>query len=164
MASEFNTLENSKMAVGGSPPALCNGILKLLAAAGTAVLLVSVPVLAQDDLEAGRNEYRQSCLGCHGEGGKGDGIMAQYLTLKPANLTMISKKNNGQYPFQQIFQIIDGRAEKGGHGRGLMPIWGERYTVRSGAAGAEPYKTYSSEPFVRARILELTYYIQSLQE
>jgi hypothetical protein len=45
-----------------------------------------------------------------------------------------------------------------------MPIWGDRYTVQSGAAGAEPYRSYTSEPFVRARILELTYFIQSLQE
>jgi hypothetical protein len=27
----------------------------------------------------------------------------------------------------------------------------------------EPYRSYTAEPLVRARILELTYYIQSIQ-
>ena len=45
-----------------------------------------------------------------------------------------------------------------------MPLWGDRYKVESGAAGIEPYKSYTAEAVIRARLLELTYYIQSLQE
>jgi mono/diheme cytochrome c family protein len=164
MIDEFNSSAESEVMEGIGPAALRNRILKLLASAGAAILFGSMPVLAQDDLDAGRNEFRQSCMACHGEGGKGDGQMAQYLTIKPADLTALSKKNDGQYPFLQVFQTIDGRAVIKAHGAGPMPIWGERYIVASGAAGAEPYKTYSAEPFVRARILELTYYIQSLQK
>jgi mono/diheme cytochrome c family protein len=164
MIDEFNSSAESEVMEGIGPAALRNRILKLLASAGAAILFGSMPVLAQDDLDAGRNEFRQSCMACHGEGAKGDGQMAQYLTIKPADLTALSKKNNGQYPFLQVFQTIDGRAVIKAHGAGPMPIWGERYIVASGAAGAEPYKTYSAEPFVRARILELTYYIQSLQK
>lgn len=146
------------------PAALFHRTLVLLAATGAAIVAGSLPVLAQDDLESGRNEFRLSCVACHGEGGNGDGEMAQFLTIKPADLTALSKKNNGQYPFLQVFQTIDGRAVVKAHGAGPMPIWGDRYSVASGAAGAEPYKTYSAEPFVRARVLELTYYIQSLQK
>lgn len=119
---------------------------------------------AADDLAAGRAEYTQSCQSCHGEGGKGDGELAQFLTIKPSDITQLAKSNNGQYPFLKVFQVIDGRAVVKTHGAGPMPIWGERYTASSGASGAEPYRTYTAEPFVRARILELTYYIQSLQE
>ena len=122
------------------------------------------PSFAQDDLAAGKAEYQAACQSCHGDKGIGDGPMAQYLTLKPADLTQLSKANNGQYPFLKVFQTIDGRAVVKTHGEGPMPIWGDRYTVNSGAAGAEPYRSYSAEPFVRARILELTYYIQTLQQ
>jgi mono/diheme cytochrome c family protein len=123
------------------------------------------PALAQDsEVAAGAAEYRVACYQCHGEAGKGDGPMAQFLTIKPADLTQLAKKNSGKFPFLDVFQIIDGRAVVKAHGEGPMPIWGDRYVVQSGAAGAEPYKSYTAEPFVRARILELTYYIQSIQQ
>lgn len=88
----------------------------------------------------------------------------KFLTIEPADLTLLAKKNNGTFPFRDVFQTIDGRASVKAHGEGPMPIWGDRYTVQSGAAGLEPYKTYTAEPFVRARILELTYFIQSIQQ
>jgi len=90
--------------------------------------------------------------------------MAKYLTIKPADLTVLSEKNHGKFPFLQVFQTIDGRAMMKTHGEGPMPIWGDRYKAQSGAGGVEPYKTWTAEPFVRARILELTYYIQSIQQ
>ena len=40
-----------------------------------------------------------------------------------------------------------------------MPLFGNRYTIESGAAG-----TYGSEAAVRARILELVFFLQSVQE
>jgi mono/diheme cytochrome c family protein len=164
MFDKFNNSIVSKADDGTGPAILFNKALKLLTVAGAASLVGSISVLAQNDIEAGRKEFSQSCMTCHGVSGKGDGEMAKYLTIKPADLTELSKKNNGQYPFMKVFQTIDGRAVVKAHGAGPMPIWGDRYTVDSGAAGAEPYKTYSAEPFVRARILELTYYIQSLQK
>lgn len=125
----------------------------------------AVPALAQgSQVSAGAAEYKIACYQCHGETGKGDGPMAQFLTIKPADLTQLAKKNNGKFPFLEVFQIIDGRAVVKAHGEGPMPIWGERYTVQSGAAGVEPYRMWTAEPFVRARILELTYYIQSIQQ
>ena len=124
----------------------------------------ATPVLGQDEVAAGKAEYEIACHACHGDKGKGDGPLAQYLTIKPADLSQLTKINHGTYPFLQIFQTIDGRAVVKAHGDGPMPIWGNRYTVASGVGGVEPYKTYGAEPFVRARILELTYYIQTLQE
>lgn len=140
--------------------------LRVTSLLSSMVVLVSLgnPALAVDDLAAGKAEFQASCQACHGESGKGDGQMAKYLTIKPADLTQLSKANNGQYPFLKVFQTIDGRAIVKTHGERPMPIWGDRYTAASGAGGAEPYRTYTSEAFVRARILELTYYIQSLQQ
>jgi mono/diheme cytochrome c family protein len=120
---------------------------------------------AQDDqVASGAAEYKIACFQCHGEAGKGDGPMAQFLTIKPTDLTLLAKNNNGKFPFREVFQTIDGRAGVKAHGEGPMPIWGERYTAQSGGTLIEPYKTWTAEPFVRARILELTYYLQSIQQ
>ncbi|MFN4144107.1 c-type cytochrome [Aestuariivirga sp.] len=134
-------------------------------AAAAAACAMAAPSFAQTgEVAAGAAEYKIACYQCHGEAGKGDGPMAALLTVKPADLTQLAKKNDGKFPFLQVFQTIDGRAVIKAHGEGPMPIWGERYMAQSGAAGAEPYRTWTAEPFVRARILELTYYLQSIQE
>ena len=118
----------------------------------------------------GADEYRISCLSCHGVGGKGDGSMAKFLTIKPTDLTELAKSNGGQYPdlvagrfpFRTVFQIIDGRTVVSGHGDRAMPVWGNRYLVEaSGKYG--PYQG-ANEQMVRGRILELVYYIQSIQQ
>lgn len=139
---------------------------RLFAIASLLAALTSLagPASAEkDDLAPGRAEYEVACMGCHGAQGRGDGPMAAFLTITPADLTRLSRNNNGQYPFLKVFQTIDGRAVIRGHGDGAMPIWGDRYKAGAGA-GIEPYRSFTSEPLARARILELTYFIQSLQE
>ena len=117
-------------------------------------------VLAEEEL-IGSDEYRQSCLNCHGVGGKGNGPMAEYLTKKPTDLTMLSKNFGGEYPFFRVYQTIDGRVFVPGHGDKDMPIWGARYLEED----AERYGTsFGGEDVVRARILQLVYYIQMLQQ
>jgi hypothetical protein len=71
-------------------------------------------------------------------------------------LTQISKRNNGTFPFWKIYRVIDGREETKGHGDRDMPIWGAEF--RSEAATNAMVQTQ-----VRGRILELVYYLQSLQ-
>ncbi len=125
--------------------------------------------LGEEDI-IGAGEYRVSCLSCHGVGGKGDGPMAEFLTLKPTDLTQLSNNNGGQYPdlkagrfpFSRVFQIIDGRTVVSGHGDRAMPVWGSRYLAEeSGKYG--PYLG-ANEHMVRGRILELVYYIQAIQQ
>jgi len=109
----------------------------------------------------GSDEYRISCLNCHGEGGKGDGPMMELLTKKPSDLTVLAKNNEGEYPFVKVYQTIDGRVTVPGHGTRAMPIWGARYAEED----YERYGTaFGAEDVVRGRILQLVYYIQSLQE
>jgi mono/diheme cytochrome c family protein len=131
------------------------------------LVLVSASTAAFGEEELiGSDEYRISCLSCHGVGGKGDGPMAKYLTIKPTDLTQLSKNNGGQYPdikagsypFLRVFQIIDGRTEVAGHGDRPMPVWGSRFQI----IDQGPPGTHERE--IRARILELVYYIQSIQE
>lgn len=109
----------------------------------------------------GADEYRISCLNCHGPGGKGDGPMAELLTKKPSDLTLLAKNNGGEYPFLRVYQTIDGRVVVPGHGEKEMPIWGARYLKED----YERYRTdFGAEDVVRARILQLVYYVQLLQQ
>lgn len=131
------------------------------------LLMVScfgVPALAsaQDAtvVAAGAAEFRISCAVCHGEHARGDGPLAEFLTVKPADLTTLSKQNNGQFPVQQVFDAIDGRTLVRGHGTRDMPVWGARYEANVG----KEYGPYGSEAMVRARIMELVDYLQTMQK
>ena len=132
----------------------------VIAFSAAAFSMLLVPSAAAQDTSLGSKEFTVSCAVCHGANGKGDGELAKFLTIKPADLTLLSKKNGGDYPFLRVFQTIDGRSQVGGHGDRPMPIWGDRYQIDT---KVEP-GTYGSETMVRSRILELVYFIQSIQQ
>ena len=134
--------------------------IKSFALAVLVALFFGVADVAAEEELIGSNEYRISCLSCHGVGGKGNGPMAQFLKVQPSNLTTISKNNEGFFPLEQVFQTIDGRHGVTGHGDRDMPIWGARYLKED----AEMYGSFGGEDVVRLRILELVYYIQSIQQ
>ena len=124
------------------------------------VLLMGLSdVVAEEDL-IGADEYRISCLSCHGVGGKGNGPMAEIMKVQPSDLTVIAKNNEGVFPLDQVFRTIDGRHGVTGHGDRDMPIWGARY-IREDAGR---YGDFGGEDVVRLRILELVYYIQLIQQ
>ena len=129
----------------------------------TLVLWVTLPgaALAQQEAiaAAGQREFRHACVVCHGLGGKGDSVMTtlNLLTVPPPALTQLSKKHNGQFPFWQVYRIVDGREEVRGHGTRDMPIWGEVFRQPEGG-------TRVDETCAIGRILALVYYIQSIQE
>lgn len=148
-------------------------LYKTKAALGMAAVLMAGTLggVAQAEEDAiGADEYRISCLSCHGVGGRGDGPLAKYLTVKPTDLTQLAKNNGGQYPnlkagtypFLRVYQIIDGRADVAVHGDRAMPVWGNRYLAEQ-PGGVTPYGG-AYEAVVRGRILELVYYIQSIQQ
>jgi mono/diheme cytochrome c family protein len=109
----------------------------------------------------GALEYENSCQACHGAKAKGDGPMAAFLTIPVPDLTTIAKRNDGHFPIEEIMEIIDGRKEVRGHGS-PMPVWGTRYKVEAGDKWG-PWGS-GAELFARSRILELTFYLQSIQE
>ena len=52
----------------------------------------------QEDIAAvGQQEFRHACAVCHGLGGKGESVMTplNLLTMRPADLTQLSKKHQG---------------------------------------------------------------------
>lgn len=82
--------------------------------------VASTSAQQQEVTLAGKNEYQQYCAVCHGRDGTGAGAMAKLLKVKPANLTRLSAKHDGIFPFWDVYRIIDGRKEIGGHGAGDM--------------------------------------------
>jgi mono/diheme cytochrome c family protein len=135
---------------------------RILAAGVFAVVLIdgggSGRASAQDQvvLTSGKLEYQHYCATCHGANGTGNGPMADLLKTAPADLTQLSNKNRGQYPFWRVYRTIDGREEVMAHGTRAMPIWGAHFLIEEGGAPLD-------EHTVLGRILSLVYYIESLQ-
>jgi mono/diheme cytochrome c family protein len=116
------------------------------------------PAQETEVIAGGELEYQNHCAICHGVDGKGRGIMSKFLTIQPADLTQVSKKNAGRFPFWQVYRVIDGRDEINGHGMREMPIWGARF--QTDARGSDP----GSRAQVAGRILSLVFYLQHIQE
>lgn len=63
----------------------------LLAFAGIGLVSVASSMARErPNLEEGYRIFRQNCVSCHGNGGKGDGAAASQLDPKPADLTSIT--------------------------------------------------------------------------
>ncbi len=124
-------------------------------------VLVPVTTQASDALDViGQIEFRTHCAACHGPLGKGDGPVARYLKAPPASLAMLKKDNNGDFPFERVYDIIDGRTVVEAHGSGDMPVWGDRYRAEAEATVGSEH----TEQFVRGRILEILFYLYTVQE
>ncbi len=59
---------------------------------------------------SGAETFRLYCSSCHGASGKGDGPAASAMAIRPADLTMIARRNGGQFDAERVARLIDGRA------------------------------------------------------
>lgn len=122
--------------------------------------LWALPAVAQD-VVLGKAEFEERCSVCHGITGKGDGIVGELFAQKPRNLTTLAKENGGVFPFEAVYQAIDGRREIRGHGTTRMPVWGEYLMVE--ALEDRFIDKKDAYLVVQGRILALVYYLQSVQ-
>jgi len=95
-----------------------------------------------EDAAPGKMEYLSSCAACHGENGKGDGVLASVLKVPPADLTTLSRRNDGHFPLAAVTEIIDGRTLIATHGTRDMPIWGFDVKVRNRIPAIVDYLTH----------------------
>ncbi|MPQ94457.1 c-type cytochrome [Thioclava sp. JE_KL1] len=123
-----------------------------------AACLAATPAIAQDG-DVGKALYGQYCASCHGDDGTGAGPMAEYLNVKPADLTGLAAANDGEFPMLKAIHIIDGRTGVRAHG-GPMPVFGDVF-MEQGGHGA-PY--YTDVLATRGRVLSLATYLESLQK
>jgi mono/diheme cytochrome c family protein len=108
-----------------------------------------------ESARAGAVLFKIHCAKCHGESGKGDGKAAPALQFAPADLTRISQRNRGKFPFERVVQIVDGRKPMKGHSRTDMPVWGDM--LLSEREGYDPQK-------VKEQIRQLVHYVASIQD
>ena len=83
------------------------------------------------ETDAGKTAYLSSCAPCHGADGKGNGFLSTALKTPPADLTTLTRRNDGIFPIAAVSEIIDGRTLIAAHGNREMPIWGFDVMVRS---------------------------------
>jgi len=121
------------------------------------------------DIDVGKTEYRSSCAACHGIDAKGDGPLSKNLKISPADLTILAKKNNGVFPVNTVYKIIDGRSSISSHGTREMPIWGYQFTPPQ-AFSLKTVDDYlyspraSTEGVVYGRIMAVIDYLVRIQE
>jgi mono/diheme cytochrome c family protein len=97
------------------------------------------------DVNAGKTAYLSSCAPCHGADAKGTGTLGLVLRLQPPDLTVLAKRNDGEFPARAVNEIIDGITFIQAHGTREMPIWG-------------------FDVMVKTRITAIVDYLRSIQE
>jgi hypothetical protein len=104
--------------------------------------------------DQGQQNFLVNCAQCHGADAKGDGPRSAELHIKPADLTLLAKKNNGVFDAGAIYQVIDGR-ESGSrpHLSVDMPIWGCRHQGPAPVNKRVP-KHYRPPPLVAPPVVE----------
>jgi mono/diheme cytochrome c family protein len=95
-----------------------------------------------EDAVPGKIEYLSSCAACHGEDGRGGGILASILKVPPADLTTLARRNGGYFPLTAVTEIIDGRTLIAAHGTREMPIWGFDVKTRNRIPTIVDYLTH----------------------
>jgi mono/diheme cytochrome c family protein len=113
----------------------------------------------KQSVNMGKYEYDSHCAVCHGLNGAGEGPYASLLSRTMPDLTTLSKRNGGVFPFDRVYEAIDGKQEVQAHGTRDMPIWGRDFSAMNPARGSY----YNDEEFARGKILALTEYIYRLQ-
>lgn len=133
---------------------------KLILGAG----LVGSMLFAANSVNAEPSKYAKAdyvnyCASCHGLDGTGSGPMADQLKGKVTDLAVLSKNNDGTFPYLRVYKTIDGTWNEGNlraHGSDEMPVWGDVF--RRKALGQDSYMT------AQARIMNVIQYIDYLQK
>lgn len=107
----------------------------------------------------GKTDFRLYCSSCHGPTAVGDGKLAQYLTIKPTDLTRLAERNDGDFPTEHVRRVIDGRQEVRGHA-GDMPVWGDVFQNLD-ALENEPREVRDVE--VARKVADLVAFLHSIQ-
>ena len=85
--------------------------------------------------------------------GKGGGPLSAELKSKPSDLSTLAKNNNGVFPVEAMYKVIDARKSITAHGSREMPI------CRAAFLSFGP----DSQLIVRNRILAVVDYLSRIQ-
>lgn len=113
--------------------------------------------------EIGEASFMANCAVCHGADGKGNGPILDFLKSAPADLTGLSERNGGQFPFKRVYEVIADADQVLGHGTTEMPIWGDRFNADVIAQEGEYGSGNSGLPTAQSRVLELVFFLATIQ-
>ena len=140
----------------------------------TALIVIAANASAwAQDPDKGRAEFLSRCGQCHGADGKGSGPMSGKLKARPADLTLLAKKNNGVFSPNAVAEAVDGRSATKPHRGPEMPIWGCRQGPPPGSQrkANEPKPIDSlldlpcdSEQVIQSRIQDIVEYLGRIQQ
>jgi mono/diheme cytochrome c family protein len=102
----------------------------------------------------GAEIFRHYCATCHGADGRGFGPASVALRHAVPDLTRISQRNGGVFPFQRVKEIIEGK-DPGplAHGNREMPIWGPIF-----------HEVESDQDLGEIRLDAITKHVESMQQ
>ncbi len=104
---------------------------------------------------SGKQMFVSYCAPCHGVNGRGHGPAASALKMPPADLTMLSKSNQGNFPAYHLASVLRFGSEMPAHGSAEMPVWGPTLTRMD--------QNDNDHSKAALRISNLTRYIETLQ-
>jgi len=107
-----------------------------------------------DFVPAGQTMFKQYCAACHGLNAKGHGPARAALKVPAADLTTLSKRHGGDFPYDYVTNVLRFGPGVSAHGSSDMPTWGAIFQ----------YMDNYNRASVEKRIKNLTDYIATLQE
>ena len=77
-------------------------------------------------LSVGKELYDEHCAACHGTDGKGHGPAANSLKRQPSDLTRLTIRHGGNFPYDYVSKVLTfgPGSGPGAHGSAVMPAWG----------------------------------------
>lgn len=76
-----------------------------------------------EEPQSAPESFAENCAACHGADARGNGPAAAGLGVEIPDLTLISARNGGSFPFTSVMSTIDGYA-RGAHAARVMPEFG----------------------------------------
>ena len=102
----------------------------------------------------GAKIFQYHCAVCHGVDGRGHGPDSVVLKHPVPDLTLISQRSGGKFPYQRVKAIVEG-TESGllVHGDREMPIWGPIF-----------HEVESDQDWGEVRLEAITQHMESIQQ
>jgi mono/diheme cytochrome c family protein len=116
--------------------------------------LASKRQLPPSYVPSGKAMFKQYCAACHGADAKGHGPATPSLNTRPTDLTTLTKRHDGKFPFEYVTGVLRFGPGLSAHGASEMPVWGPIFQ----------YLDNYDEAAVRQRIKNLCDYLESIQE
>ena len=131
-------------------------VWKIMILAGIVILPVPNIAARKDPAigPSGHDIFMDRCGACHGDDGKGNGPAVGALKAAPADLTLLTKRNRGEFPAEHVKKIIGDWVDIRAHGSREMPIWGDLFHAKNAA----------DQQIANEKFKNLVAYLESIQQ